>query len=78
LPASHPDYPLALFHSHPFGPAELSAVDLATAWLRIDHNTIVPSYTQQHWLIVGPHWRIMRFVLDATVATTYRQLSDQP
>ena len=78
LPASHPDRPLAIFHSHPHGPDQLSVADLASAIVRVGTQSPQPCYTPQQILIVGPRWRIVHFEFDATTPTMFRQLGGQP
>jgi proteasome lid subunit RPN8/RPN11 len=78
LPVDHHDYPLAIFHSHPHGPAELSDADLAAALVRIDDHMPQPSYTAHQLLIVGPTWRVLHFEFDATTPRWFRQHGATP
>ncbi|MBP9087612.1 MAG: Mov34/MPN/PAD-1 family protein [Kofleriaceae bacterium] len=71
LPATHADRPIAIFHSHPTGPAELSAADLACAVLRVAKQPPQPSYTAHQLLVVGPAWRVLHFEFDPTAATLF-------
>ena len=73
LPVDDHDYPLAIFHSHPYGPAELSDADLAAALVFVDDHTPQPSYTAHQLLIVGPTWRVLHFEFDVTAPRWFRQ-----
>lgn len=73
LPVGHADRPLAIFHSHPNGPSQLSAADLATAVVRLAGVPPQPSYTARLLLVVGPTWQVLSFEFDATAATLFRQ-----
>ncbi len=74
LPADHPDRPLAIFHSHPHGPDQLSADDIASAILQVGMQAPQPTYTAQQLLIVGPRWHVQRFEFDVTSPTRFRRL----
>ncbi len=78
LPMTHRDYPIAIFHSHPHGPASLSDADLAAALVRVNDHPPQPSYTAHQLLIVGPTWRVLHFEFDATAPRFFRQRGAGP
>ncbi len=74
LPCNHDDFPRAIFHSHPHGPAALSSDDLATAIVQFpDDGSVAPAYTATQLLIVGPTWHVVRFDFDAAAPGYFRK-----